>query len=248
MWRFEHRTSSDRAVLPFPLSPFPRWTGVIIRYHGPVPIIDDEALVLDHHRFRDRDLVLAVICRHHGVQRGILRRARSGKAPAAAAAQILSHVHVSLFQKPTAELATYRHIELIRSSFGLTTQLERSAAGAVVAELLLTYFPPSESSERAFRLGLKSLEALLENTASDTVVAYAQYWTLALGGVLGPPEAGSSPLDHASLEFLSQCRRRGVAEIEDPVPAAAARWLDQRAREEAERPLRALTFYRRECG
>lgn len=210
-----------------------------------MPIIDDEALVLDHHRFRDRDLVLAVLCRHHGVQRGILRGARSGKAPAAAAAQVLSHVHVSLYQKPTADLATYRHIELITSSFGLTSELESSTAAAVVSELLLTYFPPAEASERAFRLGLTSLEALLGGADTDTVVAYAEYWALALGGVLGPPDPESSPLDPSSFEFFSHCRRFSISEIQMKVPGEAARWLDKRAREEAERPLRALTFYRR---
>jgi hypothetical protein len=114
----------------------------------------------------------------------------------------------------------------------------------VVAELLLTYFPPAESSERAFRLGLASLNALLGGTDTDTVVAYAEYWTLALGGVLGPPETDTPPLDPSSLEFLSQCKSRTVAEIELPVPHSAALWLDQRVREEAERPLRDLKFLR----
>ena len=40
--------------------------------------------------------------------------------------------------------------------------------------------------------------------------------------------------------FLLKCRQRGVAEVSGPVPAAVARWLDRRVREEAERPLRAL--------
>ena len=115
----------------------------------------------------------------------------------------------------------------------------------VVAELLLTYFPPAEPSERAFRLGRSALDALRAGHDADIVVSYSIYWTLALGGVLGPPEAEHSPLDQTSLEFLARCRRRSVSEISGPVPEAASRWLDQRAREEAERPLRALTFYRR---
>ena len=93
---------------------------------------------------------------------------------------------------------TYRSIELITSSFGLTSELERSAAAAVVAELLLTYFPPAEASERAFRLGLTSLEALLGHADTDTVIAYAEYWALALGGVLGPPDSESLSSDGSS--------------------------------------------------
>jgi len=149
-----------------------------------VAILDDEALVLDHHPFRDRHLLLTVLSRHHGVQRGILRRARGGKAPAAAAAQVLSRVQVSLYQKASAELATFRHIDLMTSSFPLARDLARSTAAAVVAELLLTFCPPGEPVERSFRLGVSCLEALLEDKEADTVVSYAEFWILALGGVL----------------------------------------------------------------
>ena len=45
-----------------------------------MPTIEDQALVLDHHPFGDRHLVLAVLTHRSGVQRGILRRARGGKA------------------------------------------------------------------------------------------------------------------------------------------------------------------------
>ena len=139
-----------------------------------MPTIEDEALVLDHHPFGDRHLVLTVLTHRSGVQRGVLRRARGGKAPTAAAAQIMSLVHVGLFQKPEAELATYRHLDLVTSSFPLTRELGRSVAAAVVAELLITFCPPGQPSERAFRLGVSCLEALLEETPADTVVAYAR--------------------------------------------------------------------------
>mgnify|MGYP001820574678 CR=1 FL=1 len=182
------------------------------------------------------------------MQRGVLHRARSGKAPAAAAAQILSHVHVSLYQRPAAELATFRQIELITSSFPLTSTLEGSSASAVVAEMLLTFFPPADASEKAFRLGLSCLESLLEGCSPEVVVSYVQYWALALGGVLGPPETENSPLDSQSIEFLEACRKSKVSSIPGLVPNKAAGWLDERVRDEAERPLRALAFHRRLAG
>jgi hypothetical protein len=213
-------------------------------YHVAVAIIDDEALVLDHHPFRDRHLILAVLGRHHGVQRGVLRRARGGKAPPAAAAQILSLVEVSLYQKATADLATFRHIDLLRSSFPLASDLVRAPAAAVVAELLLTFCPPGEPAERSFRLGVSCLNALLEGKEADTVVSYAEFWSLALGGVLPPPKMIAAALGRMGHAFLAACRRRSVMEAPSAVPQDAARWLDQRVREEAERPLRALDFFR----
>jgi len=216
----------------------------VLGYHDRVATIDDDALVLDHHHYRDRHLILAVLTRASGVHRGVLRRARGGKAPPAAAAQVLSHVHVSLFQRPHAELADFRRIELVTSSFPLSRDLATSAAGSVVAELLATFCPLGEPAEKSFRLGVAALDALLSGAAANVVVAYVQYWVLALGGVLADPETNALEVGTTGARFLEACRSRRVGEVSGPVPPAAARWLDQRVRDEAERPLRALTFLR----
>jgi DNA repair protein RecO len=214
------------------------------RYYERVPVIEDEALVLDHRPFGDRHLVLTVLTHRFGVQRGVLRGARGGKAPIAAAAQIMSRVHVSLFQKPEAELATYRHLDLVTSSFPLSRDLGRSAAAAVVAELLATYCPPAEPSERAFRLGASCLEALLEETPADTVVAYAEFWVLALGGVLPQGDAITETLGREDAGLLASFRNKVVKEVPTSVSPSVSRWLDGQVRNEAERPLRALSFFR----
>lgn len=209
-----------------------------------MPIIEDEALILDHYPFGDRHLVLAVLTRHHGVQRGVLRRARGGKKPAAAAAQIMSLVDIGLFQRPEAELATYRHIDLITSSFPLTRELGRTAAAAVIAELLVTFCPPAEPSEHAFRLGVSCLEALLAEAEADTVVAYAEFWMLTLGGVLPLQAEISQALGEEGAAQLAGYRRAKVADVAGSTLPTVSGWLDRLVREEAERPLRALSFYR----
>lgn len=206
--------------------------------------IDDEALVLDTHPYGDRHLVLAVLTPGTGVHRCVLRRARGGKAPAAAAAQVLSRVHVSLVYRPHAELADCRQLELITSSYPLASDLAPMAAAAVVAELLATFCPAGEPAERSYRLGVTALEALLAGRPPRLVLAYVQYWSLALGGVLPDVASFSAAIGDDGLRFLATCRRLPVAEIDEAPPPAAARWLDHRVREEAERPLRALGFFR----
>jgi hypothetical protein len=52
-------------------------------------------------------------------------------------------------------------------------------------------------------------------------------------------------LDAAALEWMLQARRLPVKELSQPVPSQVARWLDQVERREAERPVRALDFFRR---
>ena len=209
-----------------------------------MPTIEDDALVLDHHPFGDRHLILTVLTNRFGVHRGVLRRARGGKAPTAAAAQIMSLVNVALFQKPEAELASYRHLDLVTSSFALTRELDRSAAAAVVAELLITYCPPAEPAERAFRLGVSCLEALLDEIPADTVVAYAEFWILALGGVLPSGAEIMKAFDRDSADLLIEFRKKALGKVPTTVTPAISTWLDQRIRAEAERHLHALSFYR----
>jgi recombinational DNA repair protein (RecF pathway) len=156
----------------------------------------------------------------------------------------MSLVHVGLFQKPEAELATYRHLDLVTSSFPLTRELSAVAAAAVVAELLITFCPPAEPSERAFRLGVSCLEALLEGIPADTVVAYAEFWTLALAGVLPQGTTIAETLDKDGAGLLTAFRIKGVREVPTTVAPMVSKWLDDLVREEAERSLRALTFYR----
>jgi DNA repair protein RecO (recombination protein O) len=206
---------------------------------------DDDALVLDHHPFKDRHLIVSLLTATHGVIRGVLRSARGGKSPLAGSVQVLSKVRLSFFRKPHAELATINRVDLLTSSFPLTVDIGRSAAAAVVAELLAAFCPPDEPAPRRFRLGAAALEALLAGADPDLVVAYVEFWVLRLSGLMPPPETLDGDPDTDELAFMVACRGVSLAELELGVPRAAARRLDDMVRTEAERPMRALTFYRR---
>ncbi len=235
---------------------------------------DDDGLVLDSRPYRDRHLLLTVLTPGHGPVRGVLRGARGGKTPAAAAAQVLSLVRTGAFLSPRAELATFRRLDLVESSFPLARDLARFAAANVVAELLTTFCPPFEPAPKPFRLGRTALTGLLGGVDPDVVVAYAELWTLAFAGVLPPFDRCSAcdraleppisirtedglpvcrrcapseawALTDADLAFLVRCRRLPLKEVDGPAPAAAAGWLDRAVRDAAERPLHALDFLRR---
>ena len=205
--------------------------------------IFEDALVLDSHPYRDRDLLLALLTPRLGIVRGVLRRARGGKAPQAAAAQILSLVRVTGLVGAHAELATFRRLDLVTSSFPVATELDRSAAAAVIAEILFSFCSPGEAAPRRFRLGTSLLGALLAGAPPQALVAYAEYWILTLSGLLAGPD--ETPLDEDGRRFLHLCRSLPPSELAQPPRGDVARWLDLRVRSEAERPLRALDFFRR---
>lgn len=213
-----------------------------------MPVIDDDALILDHHPYRDRHLIVSVLTASHGALRGVLRSARGGKAPLAGAVQVLSKVRLSSFRGPRAELATIQRIDLLTSSYPLAADLRRSAAAAVVAELLATYCPLDEPAPRRYRLGVAALEALLDGVDADRVLAYVEFWVLQLGGLMPPPEGLEGDPNADDFAFLVACRRVPLAELDLAVPAGIARRLDDMVRSHAERSLRALTFFRTHGG
>jgi len=211
-------------------------------YHWRVALIDDDALVLDGIPYRDRDLILSLLTPSAGMVRGVFRGARGGKNPTAGATQILSLVHMIAHHARHAEMATIRQVDLRTSSYPVSGSLEGSAAAAVVSEVLMTFCPLGEPAPRRFRLGVAALDALLTDVPPSAVVAYVQFWSLALGGVLPPiREAG---LDEGDVEFLLACRTRPLANMSEPPPQSTVQWLDRTVRSAAERPLRALDFLR----
>lgn len=213
-----------------------------------MPTYDDDALILDHHPFKDRHLIVAALTRTHGAIRGVLRSARGGKSPLAGSIQILSEVRMSFYRSARAELATLQRVDLTTSSYPLAKDFRLSTAGAVVAELLLTYCPDGEPAPRRYRLGVAALKALLEAVDPDRVIAYVQYWVLHLGGLMPSPEALEGDPETDEFAFIIACRRVPLVELDLEVPSAAGRRLDAMVRRHAERPLRALDFYRQHGG
>lgn len=234
---------------------------------------EDEALVIDTLNYRDRDLLLSVLTPNRGVIRGVFRRARGGRAPQAAATQLLSQVRFSFYQRETSELADFRDVDPITSSFRLTTDFCATTAAASVAELLLVFCPPGEPAPRRYRLGVAILNALLDGAPPDGALAYTQLWLLKLGGFLPPLEACSScgtrltnsavvsslgeglhcsdcapsgqVLGRDELNSLRCWIQEAPSAITSNPPVALKQWLDQTTQDAAERRLKALDFHRR---
>ena len=131
-----------------------------------------DAVILDAIPYRDRHQIIAALTREHGLIRGVFRGARGGKAPAAAATQVLSLVQAAWWLKPGAELATFRRIELLRSSYALSSSFEASTAGSAMAELFLSFCSSGETQPRHFRLAGAATEALLEGGDPEALLAY----------------------------------------------------------------------------
>lgn len=232
-------------------------------------------LVLDRRDYRERDLLLSVLCPDRGSLRGIFRGARGGRAPRAAAAEPLSLVHAQCYQGPHAEMINFRQVEVGISSYPLASDFSRSSAAAVVAEALALFCPPDEPAPRRFRLGKAVLEGLLRKMEARTAIVYAQFWLFRLSGLMPDLKICSScggsldrglifadfgegclcrscapdgvVLDQRSVELLRDYERRGPGpELSEATPALVS-WMNSRIRIIADRPLKALDFFNRSC-
>jgi DNA repair protein RecO (recombination protein O) len=149
-----------------------------------VPSRTDEAIVLARTPYRERDLVVTLLTRQGGQVRVLARHARGARTSRAAALEPLATVRVSYFERRSSELATLDEATLVRSAFPLAAAPAAWAAGQVVAELALVFFPPAERLEAPYRLIERCVVALLGGAPPLAVVAYAELWLLKLSGVL----------------------------------------------------------------
>ena len=113
--------------------------------------------MLDSRDYRERDQLVSLLTGSQGLQRGVFRKSRGGRAPRSAATQVLSFVRFSAYIGPHAELVSFQEIELIRSSYPLTSSFSAASAASVVAETLLVFCPVNEPAPRRFRLGVALL-------------------------------------------------------------------------------------------
>jgi len=235
---------------------------------------DIECIVLDRRNYRDRDLLLNVLSPDRGSLRGVFRAARGGRAPRAAAAEVLSLVRVRCYKGRNAELFSFRDVEIEISSFPLSTDFLRVSAAAVIAEALAAFCPPEEPAPRRFRLGRAVLDGLLQSMDARTAIAYTWFWLLRFGGLmpeityceacgkaldngvcfgdsfevaLCPRCAGSiaQDLDQASLAMLHTWIRMPPGPGLQPASAQLYTWMSGRIRILLDRKLKALDFFNR---
>ena len=149
-----------------------------------MPSRADEAIVLARYPFRERDLVVTLLTRLGGQVRVLARHVRGARGSRASALEPLATIRVSYFERRGSELATLDDASLVRSAFPLAAAPDAWAAGQVVAELALVFFPPGERLEAPYRLIDRCVGALLAGAPPLAVVAYAELWLLKLSGVL----------------------------------------------------------------
>src|SRR5262249_14423524 len=155
-----------------------------------MPACNSEAYILRTYPFREADLIVSFFTRDHGKLRGVAKRARRPKSNFGSGLERLSLVKMAYFQQENRELANLDSCELLRSPFNLQSQWETSVALDYIAEVSDQLLPPSDVSDRFFRLLFAVLEFLQAEkekgnpAAHWPAVLYFDIWAVRLSGIL----------------------------------------------------------------
>jgi DNA repair protein RecO len=192
-------------------------------------LVSTTAFILKLDPLSEKDLVVALLTRDHGVVRAAVRGAR-GRSKRAAALQLLTEISLTYFRREGADLARVDALEIVASAFGLASRAETAMLLPYLAESALTFVPESELGEDVFRLVRHVLDALESGVPAPLAARYFEVWLLRFAGVL--------PEDDASEEtrvLIGAMRRLSLLELSRKPPTLPALGALERLTRDARR-------------
>ncbi len=193
----------------------------------------ERAFVLSAIPLREKDRIVTFLTEHSGKKRGVARGARRLQSIYAGALEPMSECEILYFEKESQDLHRIDSVEVVRSSFALTTSLARALLLPALAESLISFVADSDPSEKFFRLARHCLDALYADVPPQTVAAYFDVWILRLTGVFpsaavcaqcGEALSGKAVFfDETIPGFVGKsCSRPGVRRLSPGLAAALA--------------------------
>jgi len=150
-----------------------------------MPLVETEALVLRTYNLAEADKIVVCLSRAAGLIRGVAKGCRKLRNRYGAAFEPFTLVNLSYYQKENQELVSFRHAEILKSNFNLSSDPETLSGLAYMGDLVVEFSPPYQANENLFRMVKACLEAVAE-TPEDLswVLRYFEIWLLKLEGFL----------------------------------------------------------------
>lgn len=148
-------------------------------------LIETEGLVLRSYNLSDADKIIVFITQQEGLVRGVAKGAKRLKSKFGGSLEPFSIVNITYFQKEERELVSIRQIELEKSFFKSTSDINFLQKFEYIAELLIEFAPPHDPNERLYKMSKACLEAASESPQDlEGIALYFELWLLRLGGFL----------------------------------------------------------------
>lgn len=146
-------------------------------------LIDTDGIILRTYGLSDADRIAMILTRDHGVIRGVAKGAKRLQSKFGSALEPLSEVHVTYFQKESAELVSIQSLELINSRFDLASDPSVFHHFAHISTSIGQLSPPNDPNELLYRMTRASLDAIgKDHSMVDSIRVYFDVWLLRLAG------------------------------------------------------------------
>lgn len=142
-----------------------------------------EAIILHTIPARERDKMVVFLTPDHGKRKGWAYGARAIRSRFGAALEPLAKVRIGYSERESDEVVRIESVDLVRSLFPAQQNLLSSVAATYIAEMVDTFAPANDPAELIYRLLDRTTGALLDGAPPLAIVAYAEIWTLRLGGI-----------------------------------------------------------------
>lgn len=165
--------------------------------------------MLGTYPLRERDRIVSFLTRDAGKKRGVARGARGPRSGFSGALEPMTEVRFLYFEKEGQELVSIDSADVLRSSFPLSSELDRALLLSTLAESLQTFVSDSEPAEPFYRLARHALDALFAGALPSSVSAYFDVWILKLSGLFPSPNECSvcgGPIDAAAPLVFDETR------------------------------------------
>jgi DNA repair protein RecO (recombination protein O) len=146
--------------------------------------VTTDAIVLRAYNLAEADRIVVFLTRNAGLVRGVAKGARRMKSRFGAALEPFTVIRLTYHEKENRDLVTISNVDIVKSNFDLSAQVETGEVLAYMAELIGEFAPPHEADEKMFRMLHACVAALSQNAGhSRGVMRYFEVWVLRLAGL-----------------------------------------------------------------
>lgn len=185
--------------------------------------ITTDGIVVRQKNFGEKDRLLTILTRDHGMITAFANGARGPRSPLAASTELLTYSNFVLFEykgRTTVDAASAEQV-----FFGLRQDVELLALGSYLAQLCTEVLPEGEQEPQCLRLLLNSLYLLdAQKRTPDFIKPVFELRLLALSGFMPDLVAcgGCGCFEGAQMHFLPVQGELRCADCLARAPAAGA--------------------------
>ena len=148
-------------------------------------ITETEALVIRTYNLAEADKIVVCLTRAAGLVRAVAKGSRRIKNRFGAALEPFTVLHLTYYQKENQELASLRHVEILKSNFNVSRDLDILTGLAYMGELIVEFSPPHQANDKLYRMVNACLDEVGRSpSAIQLILRYFEVWILRLEGFL----------------------------------------------------------------